>query len=133
MEITLKFPDSCYKDDRKGYDAFFKALQGMLDRMAMSHAKYQQKACPPTMEAATQFIDEVKSLHQRIAMYDSSYTIDEVLDSLREIGKPFNTGNTEWLLDAANMCVIEHLLPKHKRAHFKSTDSSASPNLAYKE
>ena len=41
MVVELKFPDTWYNKDKKNYDNFFAALQLMLNRMAMSHEKYQ--------------------------------------------------------------------------------------------
>ena len=37
------------------------------------------------------------------------------------------TGNTEYLVDAANFAMIEFMLPKHKNAHFEAKDSHDSP------
>ena len=40
------------------------------------------------------------------------------------------TGNAEWLVDVANMAMIEFMLPRHKKAHYRPTDSSENPGLA---
>jgi len=37
------------------------------------------------------------------------------------------TGNTEWLIDAANFAMIEFMHPRHPHAHFTGTDDDASP------
>lgn len=144
MEITMKFPDSCYKDDPIGYDRFFEAMQFELNRMAMSHAKYQQNAVPPTMEAATEFIDEIQTLIKRLAMYDDRFAAmacdcghgkhltGHATNCFLNL-KPIGTGNTENLLDASNMCRIEFLFPKHPKAHFRAQSSKESPGLSYKE
>lgn len=128
MKFEMQFPDSAFQDDPKGYAKFFKALQAMLDRMAMSHFKYQHRTVPPTMEAAVKPIDEIQSAMTRIAMYDALW-VD--LRILNECKKEMNTGNTENLLDAANMLVIEHCYPKHPKAHFKAQGSHESPGLEY--
>lgn len=37
------------------------------------------------------------------------------------------TGNVEWLIDAANFCMIEFMHPSLPNAHFRATDSNESP------
>ena len=37
------------------------------------------------------------------------------------------TGNTEFLIDAANFAMIEFMHPRHEDAHFEATDSADSP------
>lgn len=39
------------------------------------------------------------------------------------------TGNTEYLVDAANYLMFEFTYPKHSNAHFKATDSSESAGI----
>lgn len=133
MEITLKMPISIYKKDPKGYDYFFQALQLMVNRMANSHEKYQGDQ---TMEETVEPLDEIKSALIRMKMYIDTPYIGEVFDGApvilgRVCGKPINTGNTENLLDAANMLVIESIFPKHPKAHFKSQRASDSPGMEY--
>jgi hypothetical protein len=41
-------------------------------------------------------------------------------------GKTIPPGNTEYLIDAANYCMIEFLYPKHPDAFFRPTDSDES-------
>lgn len=36
------------------------------------------------------------------------------------------TGNTEYLVDAANYAMFEYMYPQHKNAHFRPTDSNES-------
>jgi hypothetical protein len=133
MEVKLKFPDTWYDKDPKSYDRFFEALQLMLNRMAMSHEKYQGER---TMDDVVEAIDEIKSALKRITMYEDTSYIGEVWDGEPMIlgkkgGKPLNTGNTENLLDAANMLVIEFCFPKHPKAKFKSQTTKESPGLEY--
>src|SRR5258708_11340018 len=102
MVVTLNFPDTFYNKDKINYDNFFNALQLMLNRMAMSHEKYQGER---TMDDVQEAFDELRSLHQRLTMYDSQYIKTEKVWGHCAIQKPMNTGNTENLLDVANMCV----------------------------
>lgn len=145
INVGLTFPKSCWLDDPEGYRAYFTALQEMANRMAMSHAKYQQRAVPPTMEAAVEGVDEMASARHRMAMYDGkgvecdcSFNANGSEDGDHQVScklmlKPLNTGNTENLLDASNMLVIERIFPKHAKAHFKSQKSSDSPGLSFQE
>lgn len=78
-------------------------LQGMMDRLSVSYHKYGSisGAFP----------------HRRRGVDNVQLRIDKYLE----------TGNTEWLLDAANYCLIEYMRPSHPNAHFRSTDSDESP------
>lgn len=40
-----------------------------------------------------------------------------------------DTGNTEYLCDAANYCMFEYMFPQHPKAHFRATDSSESAGI----
>lgn len=77
--------------------------QGMFDRMAVSKAKYGHV----TDESVKKF-NPLKNLEVRLQKYQE-------------------TGNTEWLMDAANCCMIEFMFPQHPDAHFRATDSRESP------
>ena len=77
-------------------------LQGMLDRMGASFAAYG-----PVKNA---FPDKVNA-------------IDTLKDKLKHYAE---TGNTEFLMDAANYCMIEFMCPKHSDAHYKPTDAKDS-------
>lgn len=78
-------------------------IEGMRERMVVSYYKYGKVA-----DAFPEKVDAIGSLMQR----------------LREYAK---TGNTEYLIDAANFAMIEFMLPRHAQAHFKPTDDSGSP------
>jgi len=78
-------------------------LQGMLNRMLVSHYKYG-----PLNETYPTKIDALRSLEAR-------------LDEYRR------TGNTEFLIDAANFAMIEFMHPSVHDAEFRPTDSDASP------
>ena len=45
------------------------------------------------------------------------------------IDKYNNTGNTEYLLDAANYLMFEFMYPQHKKAHFRATDFRESAGI----
>lgn len=78
-------------------------VQGMMDRLSVSHWKYG-------------------SIHNTFPIQKRG--VDNI--ELR-VKKYLDTGNTEWLLDAANYCLIEYMRPSHPDAHFRSTDSDESP------
>jgi hypothetical protein len=82
-------------------------VQGMADRMAVSYCKYGAVA-----EAYPSRVNAMTSLKQRLDKYE-------------------RTGNTEFLMDAANFAMIEFLRPSHPDAHFEATDSKASPGRAW--
>ena len=78
-------------------------LQGMANRMAVSFFKYG-----PAADGYPHVISALDSLRQRLSAY-------------------CETGNTEYLIDAANFAMIEFMLPAHPGAHFRATDSDGSP------
>lgn len=78
-------------------------LQGMVDRMAVSYHKYGA-----VDDAYPDRVDALASLSRRLEEYA-------------------RTGNTEFLIDAANFAMIEFMCPRHPEAHFEATDSAASP------
>ena len=47
----------------------------------------------------------------------------------RCIEKYNSTGNTEYLVDAANYIMFEFMYPQHPKAHFKATDSKDSAGI----
>jgi hypothetical protein len=78
-------------------------LSGMVARMEMSYFKYGD-----VREAYPHKIDAMASLEQRLKKYHE-------------------TRNTEFLIDAANFCMIEFMLPRVEGAFFAATDSDQSP------
>lgn len=78
-------------------------IQGMIARMEMSYFKYGD-----LKDAYPNKIDAISSLQQRLKKYEE-------------------TGNTEYLIDAANFAMIEFMLPRKEGAFFQSTDSDQSP------
>lgn len=80
-----------------------KFIQAMQDRMVVSFAKYG----PVTLGFPAK-INALKSLRQRLDKY-------------------LETGNTEFLVDAANFAMIEFMHPSLPNAFFEGTDSDQSP------
>lgn len=81
-------------------------IAGMMNRMATSYFKYGS--------ARTTKSDGMKNARERMKMYRT-------------------TGNTEWLIDAANFLMIEFMNPKHGKAHFRATSSHESPGRILKD
>lgn len=71
--------------------------------MAVSYHKYGK-----VTDAYPGKVDALESAQQRLKLYEQ-------------------TGNTEYLIDAANFMMIEFMRPAHPRAHFEATDSDGSP------
>jgi hypothetical protein len=84
---------------------YWEAVQLMANRMCMSEPKYGDVA-----DTYPEKGDALRGLRDRLAKYEE-------------------TGNTEWLIDVANMALIEHLHPAHPDAHFVATPSEASPGF----
>lgn len=78
-------------------------IQGMVNRMSVSYYKYG-----PVAEAVPDNVDALASLRLRLERYEQ-------------------TGNTEWLMDAANYAMMEFMHPRHPGAHYRPTDSAESP------
>lgn len=93
--------NSISPDTQNAEAKFF--LQGMMNRMGVSYHKYGSI--------------ESSFPHKRTGR-------DNVVLRLEEYIK---TGNTEFLIDAANYCLIEFLKPSVKGANFRATDSDESP------
>lgn len=96
--ITIKWPSAVPTSE---FNTPF--VQGMADRMAASWFKY---GChDDNARAGVDFLDSLKT---RLAKYEED-------------------GNTEWLMDVANLAMIEYCHPSHPEAHFRATDSDESP------
>lgn len=78
-------------------------IRAMKDRMVMSFYKYGLLT-----EAYPRKVDAVGSMMERVRKYAE-------------------TGNTEFLVDAANFAMIEFMHPRHPGAFFQPTDDDASP------
>ena len=85
-------------------------VESMRNRMAVSYCKYG-----PIKDGFPHKVNAIESLQRRLEKYHE-------------------TGNTEWLIDAANFAMIEFMLPSHPKAHFRGTDSRESPGrFSYEE
>jgi len=69
------------------------------------------------------------SLHKYGRVADNRVNIDFLENVQARLAKYGDTGNTEWLVDAANFCMMEFEMPWHKEAHFRATDSHEAPKL----
>lgn len=79
-------------------------IEGMRNRMVTSFYKYG-----PVAKNA-HCVDTLKSLEVRLAKFKA-------------------TGNTEFLMDVANMCMILHMQREALGYHFEATDSDQSPGV----
>lgn len=56
--------------------------------------------------------------------------LTQTMPSLQKRVDLYNqTGNTELLVDIANMAMIEFMYPQHPQAHYEPMDSDKSPGL----
>lgn len=78
-------------------------VQGMADRMSVSYFKYGK-----VKDAVPFHVDALGSLKIRIDKY-------------------LETGNTEFLMDAANFAMMEFMYPHLENAHYRPTDSDEAP------
>lgn len=85
-----------------------KFVEGMKNRMIMSYYKYGKVS-----DAYPHKINALRSLDQRILKYKE-------------------TGNLEYLIDAANFAMIEFMYPSQNNAHFIATDDKGSPGRILK-
>lgn len=96
-QIRLKWPDSVPRDQ---IDIPF--IQGMLDRMAIGFHNYGH------MRRYELKSNSIKNVKIRLKKYRESK-------------------NTEFLIDAANYCMMEFCVPGIKGAFFKPTTKEESP------
>ena len=91
-------------DMSKEYSEKFDELR--KNRVAVSFYKYG----PVAENYSNQYIDALGSMNKCVQKYK-------------------DTGNTEYLVDAANYLMFEYMFPQHKNAHFEATDSSQSAGI----
>lgn len=88
----------------------------------------------------TEYSDEFDCLRQnRVAVSFYKYGPaklnfgEKLVDAIGCVEKCINkykeTGNTEYLCDAANYLMFEHMYPQKEGAYFKATDSSESAGI----
>lgn len=49
------------------------------------------------------------------------------------VDKYLETGNTEWLVDAANFAMLEYMFPQHPKSHFRATSADESPGVIMRD
>ncbi|MES0334759.1 MAG: hypothetical protein SFH39_00155 [Candidatus Magnetobacterium sp. LHC-1] len=82
--------------------------------------------------------DELRKNRIKVAYYNygpakqnfGNKLVDAIKTLKLQIKKYEETGNTEYLIDAANYSMFEFMYPQHKKAHFRATDSSESAGLS---
>lgn len=88
----------------------------------------------------TEYSDEFDRLRQnRVAVSFYKYgpakinfgekLVDAIGCAEKCVNKYKETGNTEYLCDAANYLMFEYMYPQKKGAYFKATDSSESAGI----
>ena len=82
-----------------------KFLQGMVNRMLTSYGKYGH-----IKDAVDAGVDCIESARQRVKLYQE-------------------TGNTEYLMDAANYYMMEFMHPSHDNAHYDPESRSPGRTL----
>jgi hypothetical protein len=103
MKLHIDYPSDKIPDTEHS-EPF---IRGMVDRMLVSFFKYGKVA-----DAYPGKVSALESLQARIAKYRQ-------------------TGNTEYLIDAANFAMIEFMHPSQADAHFTPTDSDGSPGRVW--
>jgi len=82
-----------------------KFVQGMANRMSASYFKYGSIQ----------------------ANFPSARAVEQIKARLQ---KYLDTGNTEFLMDAANFAMIEYMHPHQPDAHFRATDSAETKEMS---
>jgi len=65
-----------------------------------------------------------------IARHFEQGDADALDGAINRLDEYVHTKNTEWLIDAANYCMIEFMYPGLLGAHFKPTNDKESPGPA---
>src|ERR1017187_8718900 len=103
-------------------------VQGMANRMAFSYGKYGA--------VADAYPDKVQALVRwhKLSLKDKAL-LKLALGLLGSFGKRlflyFDTGNLEYLMDAANFLMIEYMRPAHRKPFFKATNEKAPPGRVW--
>lgn len=96
--------------------------KGRRARMEMSFFVYGD-----LRDAYPHKVSAINSLLLRLDAYLGENKLRDMILSLPAVAHKRKPGNTEYLMDAANFCMIEWMLPSHPEAHFKATDEDGSP------
>lgn len=91
-------------DIKKEYSDKFDELR--KNRVEMSFYKYG----PASINFGRGYVNAIETMEKCVEKYKE-------------------TGNTEYLLDAANYLMFEYMYPKHEKAHFRATGSSESAGI----
>lgn len=95
----VKFKFKSIKDTLESQWSYL-FIRYMQNRMIFGAFRYgnlnSQKACKVKY-------DNIDSVRKRLVLYE-------------------NTGNTEYLVDCANLCMIEFMIGNHPKKHFKAVD-----------
>ena len=87
----------------------------------------------PSSEFSNEFVQKMKNAmevsYYKYGTVSEAYPhkVDAVSSLMLRVAKYQETGNSEYLVDAANFAMIEFMLPSHKEAHYKAEDSDKSP------
>lgn len=76
--------------------------------------------------------NRVQVSHHKYGSVKNNYRTGNVkaLDTMELcVAKYRETGNTEYLCDAANYLMFEFMYPQHRQAHFRATDSGESAGI----
>ena len=117
-------------------------LQGMVNRVDLSYAKYGAARKNYTGEYSRDFLKDLQStLTKFLQRWDGKvsqsttaggnailFTFKRLLAYANGFKGP--AGNTEYLIDSANGLMIEFMTPQIAGARFEPTDSSGSPGFA---
>lgn len=57
------------------------------------------------------------------------HNVDALKTMQKCVDQYIDTGNTEYLVDAANYLMFEFMYPSHEKAHFRATDSRESAGI----
>lgn len=85
-------------------------------------------------EFSEPFVQKMKnrmwtSMHKYGKVKDAVGKTDFVANIKTRLSKYEADGNTEWLIDAANFCMMEFEFPAHKNSHFRATTSAEAPAI----
>lgn len=96
----------------------------------------------------TELLDRIRSLkfhdlmdarmlvsHYKYGNSEDAYPEkSKAIDNIKvRVDKYVETGNVEFLVDAANFCMLEFMHPAQENAFFKATDSNESPGILYQD
>lgn len=99
---------------------------------------YKHPSLFPGIYPRKEYWDRITHMANRMAVSQQKYgDIDDnypdpgnaIQTAFERIELYLETRNVEWLVDAANMLIIESIRPSLEEAHFRATDSDESPGI----